>query len=96
MESKKYSSRISITRSSVFRHSALSDVAILHAVYNFVLCVCVCTNVYWKGKKKKSFKNLGPAAVPVPYKNQRIAWMDSEIVRVHFLKMNLRIVEHFP
>jgi len=49
-----------------------------------------------KAKKKKSFKNLGPAAVPVSYKDQRIAWMDSEIARVHFFKMNFRIVQHFP
>jgi hypothetical protein len=36
------------------------------------------------GGGRRGFKNLGPTAVPVSYKNQKIAWMDSEIVRVQF------------
>jgi hypothetical protein len=66
----------------------------LHAV-----CVCLHKHLLKKGgggRVGRGLKNLGPTAVPVSYKNQKIAWMVSEIVRAQFFKMNFRFVQHFP
>uniref|UniRef100_K7F690 HTH CENPB-type domain-containing protein n=1 Tax=Pelodiscus sinensis TaxID=13735 RepID=K7F690_PELSI len=48
-----------------------------------------------KAKKPRAFKNLAPTALPVLYKNQRTAWMDSEIFRGCFFNAFVPSVEQF-
>uniref|UniRef100_K7G5J3 Jerky protein homolog-like n=1 Tax=Pelodiscus sinensis TaxID=13735 RepID=K7G5J3_PELSI len=48
-----------------------------------------------KAKNPRAFKNISPSALPVSYKNQRNAWMDSAIFRGWFFNEFLPSVEHF-
>ena len=75
MKLKNYYSRVLI-----IPHSALSDIAIWHAVY-ILCCACMHGHLLKRQKKTLVLKNLAPAAIPVSYKNQKNAWMDVEILR---------------
>uniref|UniRef100_K7FE06 HTH CENPB-type domain-containing protein n=1 Tax=Pelodiscus sinensis TaxID=13735 RepID=K7FE06_PELSI len=48
-----------------------------------------------KAKKPRAFKNIACTALPVSYKNQRNAWMDSAIFRGWFFNEFLLSVEQF-
>jgi hypothetical protein len=50
---------------------------------------------YWKGDKMQTSKNLAPTALPVSYKNQKNAWMDSEIFQGSFFNEFVPSVEQF-
>lgn len=76
--------------------SLLPDIAIRYAIYNLVLGAQAQNNPSFTAKVKQpvTLKNVAPTALPVPYRNQKSAWLDSEIFRRQFFFIKFLIFRH--
>ena len=73
---------VPMIRHPFIRHSALSDTAKCHAIYNFLLLSHAQTKtlMYRRGQEKnRAFKSITRNGAPVSYKKENNAWIDSEI-----------------
>lgn len=77
--------------------SLFPDRAIRYAVYNLVLSAQAQNKPSFTGKVKQpgAFRNLAPTDLPVPYWNQKNAWLDSEIFPGKFSLIKFLTIRHF-
>jgi hypothetical protein len=66
-------------------------------IYNLVLGAQAQNKPSFTGKVKQpgAFKSLTPTGLPVPYGNQKNAWLDSEIFRRQFSLIKFLNIRHF-